>query len=128
MVMIIETTTSHGSMASSATRSGTTIGADGGRKVAIRATVPVGSLSTERIATKYEIIAIIVTGVEALEASSMRDASAPRNPSAVEYSVYPRMNQITSMTMPIGVVEGSSKDPVSRAAIRAAPMKTASWR
>ena len=29
--------------------------------------------------------------------------------------------------MPIGVVEGSSNDPVSRAAIRAAPMKTASW-
>jgi len=29
----------------------------------------------------------IVTGVEALDASSIRDASAPRKPSAVEYSV-----------------------------------------
>ena len=31
------------------------------------------------------IVALIVTGVDAFDASSIREASAPRNPSAVEY-------------------------------------------
>ena len=70
-----------------AARIGTTIGAENGTNVAITATRPLGSLSTAKIATKYEAIATIVTGVEAFDASSIREASAPSTPSAVEYSV-----------------------------------------
>jgi hypothetical protein len=51
--MTIDSPICHGRIASKAARSGTTNGADGGRKVAIVATFPAGSLMTATIATKW---------------------------------------------------------------------------
>ena len=48
----IDSTTSHGSIAPSAARSGTTIGADGGKNVSTCATRPSGSCVTSRIETR----------------------------------------------------------------------------
>ena len=52
IVITAERPICHGGIASNAARNGTTNGADGGRNVAIVATVPSGSLMTAKIATK----------------------------------------------------------------------------
>src|SRR6476620_4328723 len=100
--MAIATMISTGEIASKAARNGTTNGADAGMNVATRATMPDGSLITAKIATKSLTIAIIVTGVDAVDASSSREARAPRKPSAVEYSAYPRTNQSVNMRIAPG--------------------------
>src|SRR5215208_2701964 len=87
---------SHTWIPPSAARIGTTIGAAGGMNDATWATIPSGSLATMRIATKYDPMARKETGSVALDASSIRDASAPRTPNSVEYSAYPSVNQSSS--------------------------------
>ena len=56
----------------------------GGRNVAMRAATPSGFWIATRSANTYDSEATIETGLDAFDASSIRDASAPSVPSAVE--------------------------------------------
>ncbi len=68
-----------------------------------------------------------MTGSEAFEASSTREASEPRKPIVVEYSAKPRMNQVSSWTTAPIVVGGSVRRPLIWTAISPAMTSTASW-
>ena len=106
----MRSTISHGSIASSAMRSGTTNGADGGRNVIDRGRgAPSGSCGTTTIDGEVaRRRRRCVTGIDALDASSIRDASEPRKPMRRRVEHEPEDEPDEQLEHRAGVVGGSA--------------------